>query len=65
MKSIQPMFLDLLRYVPYIKEENMKVQRLISGFSLDFNDQIDYNGPLMLKKIIGKLKHCYENFKCN
>lgn len=33
-------FLELLRCVSYIKDENMKIQRFINGLPLPFNDQI-------------------------
>lgn len=37
------MFLELLRYVPYLKDEKMKVHRFISGLPLIFKDQIEYD----------------------
>jgi len=48
------MFLELLSYVPYIKDENTKVQRFTSGFPLEFKDYIEYNGPRSLEKVIVK-----------
>lgn len=32
--------LDLLRYVPYFKDEKSKIQRFINRFSLSFKDHI-------------------------
>jgi len=29
-------FLEVLRYVPYLKDEKVKIQRFISGFSLTY-----------------------------
>lgn len=57
-------FLGQLRYVPYLKDEKTKVQRLISGLPLAFKDHIEYDEPRSLEKFIGKLKHCYEQSKC-
>lgn len=38
-------FLELLRYVPCIKDENTKVQIFFSGFSLAFKDRVEYDEP--------------------
>ena len=53
-------FLELLRYVLYLKDEKAKVQRFLSGLPLKFRDQIEYDVPWLLEEVIGKLKHCYE-----
>ena len=45
-------FLDLLRYVPYLKEEKEKIQRLISGFPLEFKDRIEFDEPRSLEEAI-------------
>lgn len=34
-------FLDLLRYVPYLKEEKVKIQRFISGLHIAFRGRIE------------------------
>ena len=36
-------FLELLRYVPYLKEEKTKIQRFISGFPTTYRDQIKFD----------------------
>ena len=53
-------FLELLRYVPYLKDEKAKIQRFISGFPTTYRDWIEFNEPLLLEEAIWKLKHCYE-----
>ena len=53
-------FLELLRYVPYLKEEKVKIQRFISGFLVTFKDMIDFDEPRSLEEGIRKLKHYYE-----
>ena len=53
-------FLELLRYVPYLKDEKAKVQQFFSGFPLAFRDQIKYDESWSLEEIIGKLKHGYK-----
>eukprot|EP00253_Pinus_taeda_P027395 PITA_27395 len=56
-------FLELLRYVPYLKEEKAKVQRFISGLPVAYKDQIDLDEPRSLEEAIQKFKHCYEQSK--
>ena len=56
-------FLNLLRYVSYLKDEKTKGKRFISGLPLAFNNQIEYDEPRSLEEVIGKLKHCYEQLK--
>jgi len=57
-------FMDLFRYVPYLKGDKTKVQRFISGFLITFKDRIEYDETWSLEEVIGKLKHCYEHYKC-
>lgn len=56
--------LELLRYVPYIKNEKAKVDIFVSGLPLAFRDRIEYDEPGSLVEVIGKLKHFYEKSKC-
>jgi len=44
-------FLELLRYVPYLKEEKAKVQRFISGFLVAYRDRIEFDEPRSLDDI--------------
>lgn len=56
-------FLELLRYVSYIKDEKDKVQCFVSEFPLAFRDRIEYDKPRSLDEVMRKLKHCYEQSK--
>lgn len=38
-------FLRLLRYVPYLKDEKVKIQRFIDGFPMVFKDKIELLEP--------------------
>ena len=58
-------FVELLRYVPYLKEEKAKIQRFISGLLVVFKDRIEIDEPRSLEEAIRNLKHCYEQFKHN
>ena len=56
-------FLELLRYVPYLREEKAKVHRFISGLSIAYKDMTEFDEPRSLEETILKLKHCYEQSK--
>lgn len=49
-------FLELLRYVPYLKEEKAKIHRFISGLPIAFKDRIEFDEPRSLEEAIKKLK---------
>jgi hypothetical protein len=53
-------FLELLRYVPYIKDEKVKVQRIISGLPQTYRNRIEFNEPKTLEDTIRKVRYCYE-----
>jgi len=57
-------FLELLRYLPYLKEEKAKVQRFINGLPLAYKDRIEFDEPGSLEEAIRKMKHFYEQSKC-
>jgi len=50
-------FLELLRYVPYLKEEKGNIQRFVSGLPTTYKDQIVFDEPGSLEKAIKKIKH--------
>eukprot|EP00253_Pinus_taeda_P023496 PITA_23496 len=56
-------FMELLRYVPYLKEDKAKIQRFTSGLLMEFKDRIEFDEPKSLDEAIRKLKHCYEQSK--
>ena len=56
-------FLELMRYVPYIKDENVKVQRFISGLPQTYWNSIEFDEPKTLEDTIWKVRYCYEKFK--
>lgn len=45
-------FLELLRYVAYLKEEKAKVQRFISGFLVAYRDHIKFDEHGSLEEAI-------------
>jgi len=52
--------LELLRYVPYLKEERAKIQIFVSGLPVAFKDRIEFDEPRSLAEAIRNLKNCYE-----
>jgi hypothetical protein len=53
-------FLELLRYVPYIKDEKVKLQRFISGLPQTYRDKIEVDEPNTLEETIWKAGYFYE-----
>jgi len=53
-------FLELLRYVPYIKDEKVKIQHFLSGFPQSYKDTIEFDEAKTLDDTIRYVKYCYE-----
>ena len=60
MKEYVNRFLELLRYVRYIKDEKVKIQRFLSGLPQSYKDRIEFYEPRNLEETIRKAKYCYE-----
>jgi hypothetical protein len=52
-----------MRYVPYIRDGNVNMQRFISGLSQSFWDKIEFDELNTLKDTIRKARYCYEQIK--
>jgi hypothetical protein len=50
----------LLKYVDFIKDEKVKIQRFLSGFPSFCSDNIQYDNPMTLEDTIRREKHLYE-----
>jgi hypothetical protein len=53
-------FLELLKYVPFIKDEQVKIHRYLSGFPSTIIDNIQYDDPEMLEETIRHAKCLYD-----
>jgi hypothetical protein len=53
-------FLELLKYVPFIKDEAVKIQRYLSGLPPSMSDKIQYDDPKTMEETIRKEKCLYE-----
>jgi hypothetical protein len=54
------MFLELLKYVPFIKDETVKIQRYLSGIPSSISDKIQYDDPKTMEETIRREKFLYE-----
>jgi hypothetical protein len=56
-------FLELLKYVSFIKDETVKIQRYLSGFPSFISDKIQYDDPKTLEETIRRDKCLYDQLK--
>ena len=56
-------FLELLRYVWYIRDEKVKIQRFLSGLPQAYKDRIEFYEPRTLEEAIRKANYIYEQRK--
>ena len=60
MEEYANKFLELLRYVRYIRDEKVKVRHFLSGLPQSYKDIIELYEPRTLDEAIRKAKYCYE-----
>jgi hypothetical protein len=53
-------FLELLKYVPFIKDEVVKIHRYLSGLSPLIGDKIKYDDHKTMEETIRRVKCLYE-----
>ena len=63
MEEYANKFLELLRYVRYIKYDKIKIQCFFSGLPQSYKDQIEFYEPRTLEEAIRKDKYFYEQRK--
>ena len=56
-------FLELLRYVRYIRADKVKIQHFLSGLPQSYKDRIEFGEPRTLEEAIRKAKYCYDKNK--
>ena len=54
MEEYANKFLEILRYVRYIKDEKVKIQRFLSGLPQSYKDRIEFYEPRTLEEAIRK-----------
>ena len=63
MEEYENKFLELLRYVQYIRDEKVKFQRFLSGLPQSYKYRIEFYEPRTLEEAVRKAKYCYEKRK--
>ena len=58
-------FLELLKYIPFIKYETVKIQRYLSGLPSSIDDKIQYDDPKTMEETITREKCLYEKQREN
>jgi hypothetical protein len=53
-------FLGLLKYVRFIGDEKVKIQRFLSGMPSFYKEKINYDEPKTLTEAIKKAKYLYD-----
>jgi hypothetical protein len=61
MDEYEKRFFELLKYVGFIKDEKVKIQRFLSGLPSFYSDKIHYDNPRTLEEAIRREKHIYEH----
>ena len=60
MEEYANKFLELLRYVRYIKDDKVKIQRFLSGLPQSYKDRIEFDEPRTLEEAIRKARYFHE-----
>ena len=60
MEEYANKFLELLRYLRYIKDEKVKIHHFLSGLPQSYKDRIEFYEPRTLEETIRKAKYCYK-----
>jgi hypothetical protein len=60
MDEYRKNFLEMLRYVSFIIDEKVKIQRFLSGLPSFYKDKIQFDEPKNLEEAIRKTKYFYE-----
>jgi hypothetical protein len=63
MEDLMNKFLELLRFVPYIREDKVKIHRFLSCLPQAYRDRIEFDSPKSLSKVFNKERMCYDQYK--
>jgi hypothetical protein len=63
MEKYEKQFFELLKYVDFIKDEKVKIQRFLNGLPSFYSDKIQYNNPRTFEETIRRPRHLYEQRK--
>ena len=60
MEEYEKWLFQFLKYVDFIKDEKVKIQRFLSGLPTFYSDNIQYDNPNTLEETIRRERHLYE-----
>jgi hypothetical protein len=63
MEDLINNFLELLRFVPYIREDKVKIQFFLSYLQQSYKDRIEFENPKSLSEVFKKARMCYNQYK--
>jgi hypothetical protein len=63
MDEYEKRFFELMKYVDFIKDEKVKIQKFLSGLSSFYSDNIQFDNPKKLEEAIRRENHLYEQSK--
>ena len=63
MDSFINIFLDLIHYVPYIKDVKLKIQQFLGCLPPNFQERIEFDMPKTLDTTLHKSRIFYEHGK--
>ena len=63
MEEYENKFLEMLRYVRYIRDDKMKIHSFLSGIPQQYKDRIEFDELRTLEEAIRKEKYFYDNKK--
>jgi hypothetical protein len=63
MEDLVNKFLDPLRFVPYIKQDKVKIERFLSCLPHSYKEIIEFDNPKSLNEVFRKARMCYEQYK--
>jgi hypothetical protein len=63
MEEYEKQFLELLKYVDFIKDAKVKIQQFLSGLPSFYIDKIQYDNSKTLEETIRRERHLYEKIK--
>jgi len=63
MDEIVSKFTNLLRYVPYLKEEKDKAHRFMNFFPTVYKERIEFDNPKKMDELVRKERLCNHQFK--
>jgi hypothetical protein len=63
MQECEKCFFELLKYVDFIKDKKVKIQRFLSGLPSLYSEKKQYDNPKTLEETIRRSRHLYEKSK--